>query len=82
MIENSLDDIKLEMLTAFEDYFVHVFKNFESNQLDENGLKHEELMKEFDEIVKELLYLCEDKDILIKRIEELAKGGTVDDRSK
>ena len=39
MIENSLDDIKLEMLTAFEDYFVHVFKNFESNQLDENGLK-------------------------------------------
>ena len=44
--------------------------------------RNEELMKEFDEIVKELLYLCEDKDILIKRIEELAKGGTVDDRSK
>ena len=41
-----------------------------------------ELMKEFDEIVKELLYLCEDKDILIKRIEELAKGGIKDDRSK
>lgn len=41
-----------------------------------------ELMKEFDEIVKELLYLCEDKDILIRRIEELAKGGPGDDRSK
>ena len=39
-----------------------------------------ELMKEFDEIVKELLYLCDDKEILIKRIEELAKGGPEDDR--
>ena len=39
-------------------------------------------MKEFDEIVKELLYLCEDKDILIKRIEELAKGGTNNDTGK
>ena len=39
-------------------------------------------MKEFDEIVKELLYLYEDKDFLIKRIEELAKGGPGDDRSK
>ena len=39
-----------------------------------------ELMKEFDEIVKELLYLCDDKEILIERIEELAKGGPEDDR--
>ncbi|MBP3262945.1 GntR family transcriptional regulator [Pseudobutyrivibrio sp.] len=46
------------------------------------SVRSDELMKEFDEIVKELLYLCEDKDILIKRIEELAKGGTKDDRSK
>ena len=45
------------------------------------SVRSDELMKEFDEIVKELLYLCEDKDILIKRIEELAKGGTKDDRS-
>ncbi|MBQ6464163.1 MAG: GntR family transcriptional regulator [Pseudobutyrivibrio sp.] len=45
------------------------------------SVRSEELMKEFDEIVKELLYLCEDKDVLIKRIEELAKGGTKDDRS-
>ena len=44
--------------------------------------RNEELMKEFDEIVKELLYLCQDKDILIRRIEELAKGGTQSDRSK
>ena len=46
------------------------------------SVRSDELMKEFDEIVKELLYLCEDKDILIKRIEELAKGGAKDDRSK
>ena len=39
-------------------------------------------MKEFDEIVKELLYLCEDKNILIQRIEELAKGGGQSDSSK
>ena len=44
--------------------------------------RNEELMKEFDEIVKELLYLCEDKDILIKRIEELAKGGPKNDTGK
>jgi len=44
--------------------------------------RNEELMKEFDEIVKELLYLCEDKNILIQRIEELAKGGGQSDSSK
>lgn len=44
--------------------------------------RNEELMKEFDEIVKELLYLCEDKNILIQRIEELAKGGGKSDSSK
>jgi GntR family transcriptional regulator len=44
--------------------------------------RNQELMKEFDEIVKELLYLCEDKDILIQRIEELAKGGGQRDTSK
>ena len=44
--------------------------------------RNEELMKEFDEIVKELLYLCQDKDILIKRIEEIAKGGAEVDTGK
>lgn len=44
--------------------------------------RNEELMKEFDEIVKELLYLCQDKDILINRIEELAKGGATSDSGK
>ena len=44
--------------------------------------RNEELMKEFDEIVKELLYLCEDKNILIERIEEIAKGGAKSDSGK
>lgn len=44
--------------------------------------RNEELMREFDEIVKELLYLCQDKDILIRRIEELAKGGAESDSGK
>ena len=56
--------------------------SYAAEKADVASGRNEELMKEFDEIVKELLYLCEDKDILIKRIEELAKGGTVDDRSK
>ena len=40
-----------------------------------NGRRNEELLKEFDEIVRELLYLSEDKEALIRRIEEIAGGG-------
>ena len=56
--------------------------SYAAEKADVASGRNEELMKEFDEIVKELLYLCEDKDILIKRIEELAKGGEGNDRSK
>ena len=56
--------------------------SFAAQRADVASGRNEELMKEFDEIVKELLYLCEDKDILIKRIEELAKGGTNNDTGK
>jgi GntR family transcriptional regulator len=49
--------------------------SYAAERADVASGRNEELMKEFDEIVKELLYLCQDKDILIKRIEELAKGG-------
>ncbi|MCR4829845.1 MAG: GntR family transcriptional regulator [Pseudobutyrivibrio sp.] len=56
--------------------------SYAAEKADVASGRNEELMKEFDEIVKELLYLCEDKDILIRRIEELAKGGPNDDRSK
>ncbi|QFJ54023.1 GntR family transcriptional regulator [Pseudobutyrivibrio xylanivorans] len=56
--------------------------SYAAERADVTSGRNEELMKEFDEIVKELLYLCQDKDILIKRIEELAKGGAESDRSK
>ena len=37
------------------------------------------MLKKFDEIVKELLFLSEDKEQLKERIEVLAKGGGKDD---
>ena len=56
--------------------------SYAAEKADVASGRNEELMKEFDEIVKELLYLYEDKDFLIKRIEELAKGGAKNDSSK
>jgi GntR family transcriptional regulator len=56
--------------------------SYAAERADVASGRNEELMREFDEIVKELLYLCEDKDILIQRIEEIAKGGAAGDRSK
>ena len=49
--------------------------SFAAEQADVNGRRNEELLKEFDEIVRELLYLSGDKEALIRRIEELAGGG-------
>ena len=49
--------------------------SFAAEQADVNVRRNEEMLKEFDEIVRELLYLAEDKEALIRRIEELAKGG-------
>lgn len=53
--------------------------SFAAEKSDVKNGRDEELMKEFDEIVKELLYLYEDKEVLIKRIEELAKEGKKSD---
>ena len=39
------------------------------------GVRNEELMKEFDEVVTELLFVAMDEDSLKTRIEQLAKGG-------
>ena len=39
------------------------------------GVRNEELMEEFDEVVTELLFLATDGDSLKTRIEQLAKGG-------
>ena len=40
------------------------------------------MLKKFDEIVKELLFLSEDKEQLKERIETLAKGGGKDDSDR
>jgi GntR family transcriptional regulator len=50
--------------------------SFAAEQSDVNGRRNEELLQQFDEIVRELLYLSKDKEALIQRIEEIAKGGT------
>lgn len=49
--------------------------SFAAEQADVAGRRNETLLKEFDEIVRELLYLSEDKDALIRRIEKIAGGG-------
>ena len=49
--------------------------SFVAEQSDVSGRRNEALLQQFDEIVRELLFLSEDKEALIKRIEELAKGG-------
>ena len=49
--------------------------SFAAQQTDVNAGRNETLLKQFDAIVKKLLFLAESKDTLIQRIEELAKGG-------
>ncbi len=49
--------------------------SFAAEQADVAGRRNETLLREFDEIVRELLYLSEDKDALIRRIEVIAGGG-------
>ena len=49
--------------------------SFAAEQADVTGRRNETLLREFDEIVRELLYLSEDKNTLIRRIEELVGGG-------
>ena len=44
--------------------------------------RNQELMKKFEEIVKELLYLNSDKEELIKVIERIAKEGAANDTGK
>lgn len=49
--------------------------SFAAEQSDVSGRRNMELLKKFDEIVRELLYLSESKETLIRRIEEITKGG-------
>lgn len=53
--------------------------SFAADRKDNSAGRNDELLKKFDEIVKELLFLSEDKEQLKERIEVLAKGGGKDD---
>lgn len=49
--------------------------SFAADRKDISAGRNDQLLKNFDEIVKELLFLNENKDDLKQRIEALAKGG-------
>lgn len=49
--------------------------SFAADRKDISAGRKDQLLKKFDEIVKELLFLNENKDDLKQRIEALAKGG-------
>ena len=72
---NTIQRAYRELETEGYIYTVSGKGSFAAEQLDVNGRRNETLLKEFDEIVRELLYLSEDKEALIRRIEEIAGGG-------
>ena len=72
---NTIQRAYRELETEGYIYTVSGKGSFAAEQADVNGRRNEELLKEFDEIVRELLYLSGDKEALIRRIEELAGGG-------
>ena len=72
---NTIQRAYRELETEGYIYTVSGKGSFAAEQADVNGRRNEELLKEFDEIVRELLYLSGDKEALIRRIEEIAGGG-------
>ncbi len=72
---NTIQRAYRELETEGYIYTVSGKGSFAAEQSDVNGRRNAELLKEFDGIVRELLYLSEDKETLIRRIEEIAGGG-------
>ena len=72
---NTIQRAYRELETEGYIYTVPGRGSFAAEQTDVNVRRNEELLKEFDEIVRELLYLSGDKEALIRRIEEIAGGG-------
>lgn len=56
--------------------------SFAADRKDISAGRNDQLLKKFDEIVKELLFLNENKDDLKQRIEALAKGGNDHDSNQ
>lgn len=72
---NTIQRAYRELETEGYIYTVPGKGSFAAEQTDVNVRRNEALLKEFDEIVRELLYLSGDKEALIRRIEEIAGGG-------
>ena len=72
---NTIQRAYRELETEGYIYTVSGKGSYAAEQSDVNGRRNEALLKEFDEIVRELLYLSGDKEALIRRIEEIAGGG-------
>ena len=72
---NTIQRAYRELETEGYIYTVSGKGSFAAEQSDVNGRRKEALLKEFDEIVREMLYLSGDKEALIRRIEEIAGGG-------
>lgn len=72
---NTIQKAYLELEAEGYVYTVAGKGTFVAERKEVLGVRNEELMKEFDEVVTELLFLAMDEDSLKTRIEQLAKGG-------
>lgn len=72
---NTIQKAYRELETEGYVYTVAGKGTFVAERKEVLGVRNEELMKEFDEVVTELLFLATDGDSLKTRIEQLAKGG-------
>lgn len=72
---NTIQKAYRELETEGYVYTVAGKGTFVAERKEVLGVRNEELMKEFDEVVTELLFLATDEDSLKTRIEQLAKGG-------
>lgn len=72
---NTIQRAYRELETEGYIYTVSGKGSFAAEQTDVKGGRNIHLLEEFDDIVRELLYLSESKESLIERIEKISEGG-------
>ncbi|MDD6038632.1 MAG: GntR family transcriptional regulator [bacterium] len=72
---NTIQRAYRELETEGYIYTVSGKGSFAAEQTDVKGGRNVHLLEEFDDIVRELLYLSESKESLKERIEKIAEGG-------
>ena len=72
---NTIQRAYRELETEGYIYTVSGKGSFAAEQTDVKGGRNLHLLEEFDDIVRELLYLSESKESLKERIEKIAEGG-------